>query len=91
MDNTLGGVGGGCHSLPETRGAGTPALTQAARQGPLLLGQLLSQAVVHLEGQAGAPALPSQGPLPATFHPKEGCADGGLLGLRQGAACPVLS
>lgn len=36
---------GGCHPLPETPGAGTPAPTQAARQKPLFCGQQLRQSL----------------------------------------------
>ena len=82
MDNMPpGGVRGGCHSLPETPGAGTPA----AGQGPLLSSQQLSRGLRFTWGsrlgsaQAGAPrpALP-RGHWPATLHPKERRADAGV-------------
>lgn len=63
-----GGMGGGRHSLPETPRAGTPAPTQAARQGPLLSGQRLIQGLRFTWGsRLGVSRL-----VPTRPHPPRG-------------------
>lgn len=74
MDNTSVGAGG-CHPLPETPEAGTPAPTQAARQKPLFSGQQLS----GLCGSPTAAGQRSQAGAPHPTSPREGRAGGGHL------------
>lgn len=58
MDNMPPWDGGGCHSLPETPGAGTPAPTPPAEQGPLFSPPQLSPGQLTC-GSGGGPRLVS--------------------------------
>lgn len=76
MDNMPRWGGGGCHSLPETPGAGTPAPTPPAGQGPLFSRPQLSPG----SSPAAAVGVPGWCSRPSpTLHPKETRADGGGL------------
>ena len=64
MDTMPRRGGGGCHSLPETPGAGTPAPTPPAGQGPLFSRPQLSPGRLTC-GSGGGPRLVS----PPLSHP----------------------
>ena len=84
VNGQYGREGGGCHSPPETRGAGTPApprrrtratvMWPAAELGPRLTWE--SPGLVPTAPPT--PASPSGGHRPASLHPNRGCADGGV-------------